>query len=43
MLIIVICVLDAKIMGMEEDLNLEGYDFNIALTCFFITYVLFEM
>jgi len=34
---------NAKIMGMEEDLVLKGYDFNIALTGFFITYVLFEV
>lgn len=30
-------------MGMEEDLHLKGYDFNIALTGFFVTYVLFEV
>jgi hypothetical protein len=34
---------NAKIMGMEEDLNLQGFDFNIALTGFFITYILFEV
>ncbi|KAI5818279.1 major facilitator superfamily domain-containing protein [Pyronema omphalodes] len=34
---------NAKIMGMEEDLHLKGYDFNIALTGFFVTYVLFEV
>lgn len=34
---------NAKIMGMEKDLALVGLDFNIALTGFFITYVIFEV
>lgn len=34
---------NARILGMQEDLKLVGYRFNIALTAFFVTYVLFEM
>ncbi|KAJ9666028.1 hypothetical protein H2201_003940 [Coniosporium apollinis] len=34
---------NARILGMQEDLKLVGYRFNIALTAFFVTYVLFEI
>lgn len=34
---------NARIAGLEQDLGLEGYDFNIALTCFAITYALCEI
>ncbi|KAI8149351.1 major facilitator superfamily domain-containing protein [Fennellomyces sp. T-0311] len=34
---------NAKVLGMEEDLELTGVRFNITLTAFFITYVLFEV
>ncbi|CAN8104697.1 unnamed protein product [Discula destructiva] len=33
---------NAKIAGLEKDLGLHGYDFNIALTCFAVTYVVCE-
>ncbi|KAK5163602.1 uncharacterized protein LTR77_010551 [Saxophila tyrrhenica] len=34
---------NARIDGMEEDLDLEGNDFNIALTVFYILYVLLDV
>ena len=34
---------NAKIQGLEEDLNMTGNDFNIALFVFFIPYILFEV
>jgi len=34
---------NAKIAGFEKDIGLEGYDYNIVLTVFYISYVLFEM
>ncbi|KAI9493779.1 major facilitator superfamily domain-containing protein [Zychaea mexicana] len=34
---------NARVLGMEEDLELTGVRFNITLTAFFITYVLFEV
>ena len=34
---------NARILGMGDELELVGNRFNIALTGFFITYVLFEM
>lgn len=34
---------NAKIAGIEHDLGLQGYDFNIALTCFAVTYALCEI
>lgn len=34
---------NARIMGLEEDLNMKGMDYNIALFTFFITYILFEI
>ncbi|KAJ2905307.1 putative mfs transporter protein [Zalerion maritima] len=34
---------NAKIAGFEEDLGLEGYDFNVVLTCFYISYIVFEI
>ncbi|KAL6250778.1 hypothetical protein RBB50_003081 [Rhinocladiella similis] len=34
---------NARISGMAEDLNLSGYRFNIALTIFYISYVLVEI
>lgn len=34
---------NARIQGMEEDLELVGYRFNWALTCFYIPYLLIEV
>lgn len=34
---------NAKVLGMSEDLVLTGDRFNITLTAFFITYVIFEV
>lgn len=34
---------NAKGLGMTEDLELTGDRFNITLTTFFITYILFEV
>lgn len=34
---------NSRILGMEHDLKLFGYRFNIALTTFFITYIAFQM
>ncbi|KKF92557.1 putative transporter.16c [Ceratocystis platani] len=39
------CFIDrnARIAGMDEDLKMVGYDFNVILTCFYISYILFEV
>ncbi|KAF4472259.1 transporter [Fusarium albosuccineum] len=34
---------NARIQGLEADLNMAGSDYNIALFTFFITYILFEV
>ncbi len=34
---------NAKVYGMEKDLNLHGNQFNTALTVFFVPYVFFEL
>ncbi|SCU83596.1 LADA_0C12398g1_1 [Lachancea dasiensis] len=34
---------NAKLYGMEDDLGLQGNQFNIALTVFFVPYVVFEL
>ncbi|KAK2793488.1 hypothetical protein FQN51_001245 [Onygenales sp. PD_10] len=34
---------NARLMGLEEDLNMEGHQFNIALFVFFIPYIIFEV
>lgn len=34
---------NAKLYGLSEDLNLQGNQYNIALTVFFIPYVVFEL
>lgn len=36
-------VANAKIAGMEDDLQLRGQQYNIALTLFFVPYGLFEV
>ncbi len=34
---------NARIQGLEHDLNMKGHDFNIALFVFFIPYILLEV
>lgn len=33
---------NARLAGLEDDLNMAGYDYAIALTAFFASYCLFE-
>ena len=34
---------NAKLAGFEEDLGLEGNDYNAVLSIFYISYILFEI
>ncbi|RKL07859.1 hypothetical protein BFJ68_g9659 [Fusarium oxysporum] len=34
---------NAKIAGLEADLKMQGYDFNVSLSIFYISYILFEI
>lgn len=34
---------NAKIAGLEADLNLTGYDYNALLSIFYISYIVFEI
>ena len=34
---------NARIQGLEEDLGMQGSDYNVALFVFFIPYILFEV
>ena len=34
---------NAKLAGLEKDLNLKGYDYNKVLSVFYISYILFEI
>ncbi|OLN96665.1 putative transporter C1039.04-like protein 1 [Colletotrichum chlorophyti] len=34
---------NARIAGLEEDLGLQGYDYNIILSFFYISYIIFEI
>lgn len=34
---------NAKIAGLEKDLNLKGYDYNVIISCFYISYIVFEI
>ncbi|GMK58035.1 hypothetical protein CspeluHIS016_0500670 [Cutaneotrichosporon spelunceum] len=34
---------NAKIAGMEKDLGLKGYQYNILLTAFYVSYIVFEI
>ncbi len=34
---------NARIQGLEKDLNMKGHDYNIVLLIFFIPYILFEV
>ncbi|KAF5555756.1 major facilitator superfamily transporter [Fusarium mexicanum] len=33
---------NARIAGLDESFNLQGYDYNIILSCFYISYILLE-
>ncbi|GAA5867016.1 hypothetical protein JCM8547_008410 [Rhodosporidiobolus lusitaniae] len=47
-LIYLFCFIDranignARVAGLEKDLGLQGYDYNILLTSFYVAYVVFE-
>jgi MFS family permease len=34
---------NARIAGLEQDLGLRGYDYNIALTCFSVGFIIFQI
>ncbi|KAK2029188.1 major facilitator superfamily transporter [Colletotrichum zoysiae] len=34
---------NARIAGLDKDLNLKGYDYNMVLSIFYISYILFEI
>lgn len=34
---------NAKLAGFEKDLKLKGYEYNILLTSFYISYIFFEI
>lgn len=34
---------NAKLAGLEKDLGMKGYDYNIVLTCFYVSYIAFEI
>ncbi|KAB2580088.1 putative mfs transporter protein [Lasiodiplodia theobromae] len=34
---------NARLAGLEKDLGLEGYDYNLLLTVFYISYIVFEL
>ncbi|KAH6888718.1 major facilitator superfamily domain-containing protein [Thelonectria olida] len=34
---------NAKIAGLEADLGMEGYDYNLVISVFYISYILFEI
>ncbi|OQN95807.1 hypothetical protein B0A48_18092 [Cryoendolithus antarcticus] len=34
---------NAKLAGLEKELHMAGYDYNIVLSCFYISYILFEI
>jgi len=34
---------NARVLGMEEDADLHGIRFNLTLTGFYISYIVFEM
>jgi hypothetical protein len=43
MVLIIISTGNAKIDGLEDDLHLRGNMFNVALTVFYILYVLLDI
>lgn len=34
---------NARLAGLEEDLNMTGEQYNVALTIFFVSYIVFEV
>lgn len=34
---------NARLAGFEKDLGLKGYQYNVLLTCFYISYIVFEV
>ncbi|KIW53609.1 hypothetical protein PV05_09164 [Exophiala xenobiotica] len=34
---------NAKLAGLEKELHLKGYDYNIVLTVFYVSYIVFEI
>ncbi|KAL2210209.1 MFS general substrate transporter [Sarocladium strictum] len=34
---------NARLAGLEEDLGLTGYDYNIVVTMFYVSYIIFEI
>lgn len=34
---------NAKIAGLDKDLHMKGYDYNLTITVFYISYILFEI
>ena len=34
---------NARLAGLERDLGLQGYDYNVILTTFYLSYILFEI
>ena len=37
------CVGNARLAGFEKDLGLTGYDYNVVLSVFYISYIIFEI
>ncbi|RMY59921.1 hypothetical protein D0865_01811 [Hortaea werneckii] len=36
-------ICNARLVGLEDDLNLRGHDYNTLLSCFCVSYVVFEI
>lgn len=34
---------NARLAGLEKDLGLTGYDYNVVLSVFYISYIIFEV
>jgi hypothetical protein len=34
---------NARLAGLEKDLNLKGYDYNTLLSTFYVSYIIFEL
>ena len=34
---------NARLAGFEKDLHLKGYDYNIVLSVFYVSYIVFEL
>ena len=37
------CIGNARIAGLEKDLGLKGFDYNIILSIFYVSYIIFEI